>query len=133
MFLNMLSNEEQLNFLEVAYFSMGVNGTHKDEEQEMFNSYKFECQQVDYKVHKQENIEDVINQLKTAEKNIKKIIIIELFGILFSDDDFCEAESSFMDSLASSFSIEEYELSRIQRWVEAFNDIVQEGYELILR
>ena len=38
-----------------------------------------------------------------------------------------------MAKLANTFEIETHEYKRYQRWVEAMNDIVSEGYNLILK
>jgi len=52
-------------------------------------------------------------------------------GIFLADGEMCEDESTFLNKLADEFNIKDHELKRIIRWVEAMNDIVAEGYELI--
>lgn len=131
MYLDMLNKEEQQYFLELARYAMGLNGEYKAEEEEVFKGFKYECQLVDYVAYRQSNIKEIISQLKGSSKKIKKVILIELFGILLADGEICEAESKFIDKISSKFRIKEYEVSRMQRWVEAMNDIVQEGYLLI--
>ncbi|MEA2019705.1 MAG: hypothetical protein U9N59_14790 [Campylobacterota bacterium] len=131
MYLDLLEKQEQKDFLELARYSMGLNGEHKEEEEEMLTSYKFECQLVEYTAHRQEDITKIIHSLKGSVKKIKKIILVELFGILLADGEVCDEEAKFIDMLSSEFRIKEYEVARIQRWVEAMNDIFQEGYELI--
>ena len=59
--------------------------------------------------------------------------MIELFGIMLSDDEFCANEANFVDKLTEKFEMKAYMVKRIKRWVEGFNDMVQEGYELISR
>ena len=131
MYLDLLNKKEQKFFLELARYSMGLNGEQKAEEEEILLSYKYECQLVNYSAHKQDDIQKIINHLKGSFKKVKKIILIELFGIMFADNEYCAKEEEFMNNLAEQFDIKGYELSRIQRWVEAMNDIAQEGYELI--
>ena len=133
MYLDLLEKQEQKDFLELARYSMGLNGEEKEEEEGILLSYKYECQMLDYTAHRQEDIQKVIVSLKGSIKKVKKIILIELFGILLADGKVCDEESQFMYNLAEQFSIKEYEVARIQRWVEAMNDIVQEGYDLISR
>jgi len=131
MYLSMLSKQEQMDFLELAFYSMGVDGTHKAEEQEVFESYKYECQSVNYQIFKQEDIQIVINELKHSSQRVKKIILLELFGILLADNEACESEQKFIKELANEFNIQEAELANIHKWVLAMNKIVQYGYELI--
>ena len=52
-------------------------------------------------------------------------------GIFQADGEICNKETEFLNKLSREFNIEEYEVKRIKRWVEAMNDSVQEGYELI--
>ncbi|WP_373002032.1 TerB family tellurite resistance protein [Sulfurimonas sp.] len=133
MYLDLLNKQEQEDFLELARYSMGLNGEHKAEEEAILTNYKYECQLVEYIAHRQEDIKKIILTLKGSTKKVKKIILVELFGILLADGEVCEEEAKFVDILAEGFRIKEYEVDRIQRWVEAMNDIVQEGYELISR
>ena len=131
MYLNLLNKDEQQNFLELARYSMGVNGVHKKEEEEVFLGNKFECQLVEYKANRQDEIEKIITILGASTKKVRKIILIEILGIFQADGEICNKETEFLNKLSQEFNIEEYEVKRIKRWVEAMNDIVQEGYELI--
>ena len=131
MYLELLSKSEQEDFLELAKYSMRINGQEKKEEENIFLSYKYECQLVDYKITKQDKIVTIILNFNNFIKKIKKIVLIELLGIFHADGEVCENETNFLLNLSNSFNIEVYELNRIKRWVEAMNDIVQEGYELI--
>ena len=133
MYLNLLEKQEQKDFLELARYSMGLNGEYKKEEEVMLTNYKFECHLTDYTAYRQEDIEQIINTLSKSTQKIKKIIFVELFGILLADGEVCDNEAKLVDTLTIKFSLEEYEVARIQRWVQAMNDIVQEGYELISR
>ena len=131
MYLNLLNKDEQQNFLELARYSMGVNGEHKKEEEEVLLGYKFECQLVEYNANRQDEIDKVITILGASTKKVRKIILIEILGIFQADGEICNKETEFLNKLSREFNIEEYEVKRIKRWVEAMNDIVQEGYELI--
>lgn len=131
MYLDLLEKDEQKNFLELARYSMGLNGEHKEEEEEILLGYKHECQLIDYTAHRQNEIEKIITTLRASRKQVKKIVIIELIGIFFADGEMCGEEVKFLNKLSEEFNIKNHELNRIKRWVEAMNDIVAEGYELI--
>lgn len=133
MYLSELNVGEKKNFLELAKHAMGLNGEHKAEEQEVFASFVHECGLQSYQAQKQDNIESVIKVLSKSSAKSKRIVMIELFGILLADGDVCEEEEAFMGKLANAFGIESYEYKRYQRWVEAMNDIVSEGYSLIFK
>jgi len=133
MYLNLLEKQEQKDFLELAYYAMGTKGVCNIEEMELITNYKYECHLSDYQASKQDNIKAVINSLTGATKKSKKIILIELFGILLADKVICEKEEEFLNMLSNELRIKEFEVARMKRWVEAMNDIFQEGYELISR
>lgn len=131
MYLFMLNKNEQKDFLEIAKYSIGLDGKYTKEEEEMLAGYMYECQLVDYIAYRQNDIEKIIAILRASTKKIKRIILIELMGIFLADGEMCEKESAFLYKLAEEFNIKDNELKRIIRWVEAMNDIVAEGYELI--
>lgn len=131
MYLSELNIGEKKNFLEITKYAMGLNGEYKEEELEVFVSFAYECGLSSYNLQKQDSIESVIKVLAKSETKMKRIVLIELFGVLLADGEVCEKEERFMAKLANAFNIESYEYKRYQRWVEAMNDIVREGYNLI--
>lgn len=131
MYLELLNKEEQKDFLELARYSIKLKDEQKEEEEAVLLSYKYECQLVDYKSYRQDKIDEIISNLASSSIKVKKIILIELLGIFYADGELCEKESNFLSNLSEKFQIEKYELNRIKRWVEAMNDIVSEGYQLI--
>ncbi|MFS1437037.1 TerB family tellurite resistance protein [Shewanella sp. 10N.286.48.A6] len=131
MYLSELNIGEKKNFLELAHFSMGLNGTHKDEELEVFQSFMHECELPSYELSKQQNIEGVTKVISKSSNKNKRIVLLELFGILLADGDVCEEESNFMSKLSAAMGFEEYEMKKIHRWVLAMNDLYLEGQQLI--
>ncbi|TYL46653.1 hypothetical protein [Marinomonas sp. IMCC 4694] len=133
MYLSELNIGEKKNFLELAKYAMSLNGEHKEEELEIYNSFVHECELASYQTSKQSSVEGVIKVLSKSQEKAKRIVLVELFGILLADNEVCEEEQVFIETLASSFEIDIYEIKRFQRWVEAMNDLVDEGYSLIFK
>ena len=133
MYLSELSVVERKTFLELAYSVMALNGSHKEQEKAIFESFTHECGMPSYQLKQQDDIDAVIKVLTRSEMKNRRIVIVELFGIVLADGEYCENEAAFMLKLASSFGIEEFELKRLQRWVEAMNDLVHEGFSLIMK
>jgi hypothetical protein len=131
MYLSELNIGEKKNFLELAKYAMGLNGEQKAEEQMVFQSFVQECGLTDHTLTKQDNIESVIKVLAKSKGKSKRIILVELFGILLADGEVCTEEEAFMDKLSDALAIEGYEAKKMQRWVSAMNDIVAEGYAMI--
>lgn len=133
MYLDLLNKKEREYFLELAQYAMGLNGEHKEEELEVLEGFKYECQMPNYTANKQDKIKEIIKTLKGSSKKAKKIILMELFGILLADGEICDNEAKFIDNISAEFRIKEYEVKRMQRWTEAMNDMFQEGYELVIK
>ena len=132
MYLSELNEAEKMNFLELAHYAMGVNGAHKESEQEILEAFSQECGIGAYELSSQDKISVVIDQLSQSEEQVKKIIILEIFGVLLADGEYCEEEKSFMEHLAESLDVDNFLLKKIKRWVQAMNDLVGEGYSMIL-
>jgi len=131
MYLHLLEENEKKDFLELAYHLMGVDGTHQDEEVAIFESYKHECSLHEYIISKQNNLENVINCFKTTSLKTRKIILIELFGIVLADGEVHENEETFITHLATSFNITDEELEKMNKWVLTMDHIVKLGYTII--
>lgn len=131
MYLHLLKEEEQKDFLELAYHLMGVDGAYQDEEASVFESYKHECSLQEYIISKQTDLESLIANLQNTSSKTKKIILIELFGILLADGEVHENEKTFINHLASEFEVSSEELEKINKWVLAMDHIVKLGYTII--
>lgn len=131
MFLTELNLNDRKDFLDLAFYAMGLNGEHKEDEIEVFGAFVHECELQEYEPENQENIKVSIKKLSKKGVKVKKIVLIELLGILLADGEICDAEAEFLDVLGHKFEFEPYEVKRIQRWVENMNDLVAEGYRML--
>lgn len=131
MFLTELNLNDRKDFLDLAFYAMGLNGEHKEDEIEIFKAFVHECELAEYKPESQDNIKVSINKISKKSGKVKRIVLIELLGILLADGEICDAEAEFLDVLGQKFEFESYEVKRIQRWVENMNDLVSEGYRML--
>ncbi len=131
MYLHLLREDEKKDFLELAYYLMGSDGIHHDKEIAIFESYKHECSLQEYMPSKQNDLEGIIDNFKTTSYKTKKIIFIELFGILLADGKVHDNETAFIDHLATSLKISNEALEKINKWVLTMDHIVKLGYTII--
>ncbi|NQZ04688.1 TerB family tellurite resistance protein [Idiomarina sp.] len=131
MFLSELNIGERKNFLELAHYSMGLNGEHKDVESMVFNSFVHECDLPGYKLQKQDKIESILKVLSKSSDKHKRILVIELYGILLADGEVCASEADFMEQLADEFGFDKKQVAELQSWVEQMNSLVEKGYDLV--
>ena len=132
MFLNMLNEKEQRNFLELAYKAMESDGIIKEEEVNVFEMLKREVGMTDYKVkHLPE--EQLIREFDMSTKKVKKAVIVELGGILDADEVVEKEEENWLLTVGEKWGFRAAEIRRLLRWVQDFNDLLAEGYEYITR
>lgn len=132
MFLGQLLEVSKKNFLILAKHSMGLNGEFKDEELEIYRSFQHECDLPDYDPEVNEKgLAGAITSLSGRDMTIRKVVMIELLGIMMADGIICDSEQEFISQLSASFDLEGYQVKRMERWVSGMNDIVEEGYRIV--
>ena len=132
MYLNMLNEKEQINFLELAHKAMEVDGIIKEEEVNVFEMLKREIAMPNYEVkHLPE--EQLIKEFDYSTKKVKKAVIVELAGILDADEVVEKKEEDWLLKIGEDWGFRPNEIRRLLRWVQDFNDLLAEGYEYITR
>lgn len=132
MFLSDLAPDECNSFLGLAHLAMGIDGNIDDSEREVFESYKYECQQSNYS-YNNETLEALVDKLKDSSSQSKKIILMELMGIWAADKKWDDGELEMMYCIAKHFDIPETMANRLRRWAKEMRELIAEGCELIAR
>lgn len=130
MFLNLLNEKEGKKFLELAAIAMAVDGVIKDSEQAVFHTYRFELGLPDYEI-KNEDYKKIVAEFQSSTKKVKRAIIIELAGVLDSDEEIDTSEESWILKLGTDWGFRDSEIKKMVRWTQDFNDLLAEGYEYI--
>lgn len=130
MFLNLLNEKEGKNFLELASIAMKVDGIVKESEKAVFDVYRMELKLQDYKIVNKE-MKALTTAFQASTKRVKRAIIIELAGVLDSDEVIDENEEAWIYKLGTDLGFRDSEIKKMVRWTEDFNDLLAEGYEYI--
>ena len=130
MFLNLLNEKEAKNFLELANIAMQVNGTIKESEQAVFNTYRMELSLPDYSMQNKE-LSEIVTAFQGSTKKVKKAIIIELAGVLDADEEIDTNEETLITKLGQDWGFRDSEIKKMVRWTQDFNDLLAEGIEYI--
>lgn len=75
MFLNMLNEKEQKNFMELAAIAMSVDGKIEESEKEVIDVYRREMNLHDYEIKNKEQ-KELITAFQASTKKIKRAVII---------------------------------------------------------
>ena len=96
MFLNQLSEREKKAFLELTVHVSNSNGVFEDKEKAMIQEY---CKEMEIKEFNMDNIvplEEIIGEIKKSSLHIKKIILLEILGLVYADGTYDADEKSFV-------------------------------------
>jgi uncharacterized tellurite resistance protein B-like protein len=132
MFLSELLDKEKKVFLGLAFLAMKSDGNISPDEMRVFNTYKHECQLPEYQ-YKDENLDELLKDLKHSTKKSKRIVLMELMGIWIADNIWEDEEIEMMYHIGESLGLSESETTRLKRWAREMRDIVFDGYELLMR
>lgn len=130
MFLNMLNEREGKNFLELATLAMQVDGEIAESEKAIIESFRMELRMPDYKVQSKP-LEDLVSAFQGSTKRVKRAVIVELAGVMDADDVVKDVERNWLLKLGSDWGFRDTEMRKMLRWVQDFNDLLQEGYDYI--
>lgn len=132
MYLTELNDVDKKDFLTLAKYAMGLNGEFKQQELAIFSSFQHECDLPKFNPDVNTTCADkALTNLSAQSEKIKKIVMVELLGIMLADTEICDAERLFIDKMASSFDFEVFQVKRMERWVISMNELVEEGYRII--
>lgn len=108
---------------------MKVDGEITDDETTVFKRYVYECQLGEY-----ENNNDVETSIKLLSKSsdkIKKIVYVELWGIIAADEKIKDTEVTLVNHIGSSIHLSEETRDKLRDWMQSFIDNVKTGCMLI--
>ena len=132
MFLNMLNEKEQKNFMELAAIAMSVDGKIEESEKEVIDVYRREMNLHDYEIKNKEQ-KELITAFQASTKKIKRAVIIELAGVKDADEIIDENEENWIMKIGQEWGFRASEIRRMVRWTQDFNDLLAEGYDIILK
>lgn len=132
MFLQELQKSEKKAFLELAFLIANKNGNITPKDRLTFENYRRELglAKTDYKIEGK-NVSDLNSTLKRFPKKTQKVFLLELISLALNSNDKLMAEDEVFKELLEVWNLEKYDFNKMKRWVDAFNDLLVEGYILL--
>ena len=129
MFLGQLSETEKMAFISLSVHASNSNGVFASEEQMMIQEY---CREMGIPFFDAENavsMDDVINVFNDSELHIKKVVLLETLGLLYSDGNFDESEKGFVKDFAQRVGLTEEDVMKqtaaIKEYLEALKKVAE--------
>lgn len=132
MFLNQLNQENKELFLKICVLGSLSNDDFEQKEKEMILAYCREMNIPENVPECNESLEQILKNLSEKTSDIeKKIILLEVMGLIKSDGFYDEKERIFINSLVENLNIKEDLLSKITSLLETYTRVCNELYSTV--
>lgn len=131
MFLNRLNKSEKTAFIKLAFHAANIDNEFCDSEKKLLAAYCIEAQ-IDVDISKLKsikNISSVLNEFKSQKS--KNIVLLELLGLVYSDDKYLIQEKKLITEIAKHFKISNRDLAIFSQWAKLALSITCQGEVLI--
>ena len=132
MFLNFLNKREQKDFIELVKLSFEHSSPMNEQEERFMNALRVETELQKYEF-KDVPYEELIMHFQSSTKKVKRAIFIELAGVADADEVVDDAEEDWLMTVGTDLEFRDLEMKRMLNWMTDFNDLLDEGYDMIER
>lgn len=129
MFLGQLSEKEKNAFISLSVHVSNSNGVFADEEKVMIQEY---CKEMGIPFFDAENtisMEEVVTIFTESELHIKKIVLLETLGLVYSDGVFDDDEKGFVYDYAKKIGLTDEDVNKqtvaIREYLEALKKVAE--------
>ena len=131
MFLNQLNHREKEAFISLSIHAGKANGVLEENEIVMVREY---CQEMELPMYDDKDIaplSDVYGVFKSSDERIKKIVLLEVLGLIYADGNYDEYEKSFVTNFAEAISLSEQTVEDLTIVIKDYLDVLKRIGELI--
>ncbi len=131
MFLNQLTSAEKEAFVSLAVHAAKANGIVEDAEYEMIEEY---CKEMGISFFDAQNViemDRIVGVYKDAEEKHKKIVLLEMLGLLHADGCYDDVEKTFVDEYAKKVGLSEADIEKHSELIDKYLKLVKEMYDAI--
>lgn len=129
MFLGQLSEKEKNAFISLSVYASKVNGVFAEDEKEMIQEY---CREMGIPFFDAENViamDEVVDVFKNAELSIKKIVLLETLGLVYSDGNYDDSEKEFVSDFAKKIELTDADVQKqtvvIKEYLDALKKVAE--------
>lgn len=123
MFLNELSYQEKKMFLDLSIHVAKANDTLAAEEKALISTYCTEMQLSPIELYETETIETITAYFALADEHVKKVIMLELFGLVYVDGSFDSEETSMVKSFADSIGVSKEVYNKLHKAIKEYYQV----------
>jgi len=130
MFLNNLQEKEKIAFLELAHYVARSDSDFSSKQKEIIATYCFEMQIDDIQYSESDfNLERNLD--KFISNQSKKIALLEIMALIYSDEKIHEEEQKVINTMLKSFKLSHGLSNLYLEWTKTILSVSQQGKLLI--
>ena len=126
MFLSRLNANEKNVFLSLAMHAAQANGVVEAEEYTMIQEY---CKEMGVAFFDARNIrpfDEVASFFQNTDQTVKRIVILEIIGLMNADGTYDDQEREFVKTLARMIDVSEESVERMNELIDRYLNLVRE-------
>ncbi len=131
MFLNQLSYQEKKMFLDLSIHVAKANNVLAAEEKALISGYCTEMQLPPIELYETEPLETVTDYFEMADDHIKKIVLLETFGLVYADGEFDREEDSMVKQFAENIGISNEDYDSLHNAIKEYYRVCSNLAEVI--
>lgn len=120
MFLANLSEQEKELFIALSIHAANANGEFNEDEEELIKSYCYEMNVLFFNPSKMATMEEITTYFRSAKEKVKRIVALELIGLMYVDGKFDDAERIFANKFFKEIGLNEEKINEIIAAVVAY-------------
>ncbi|CAA6815796.1 MAG: Unknown protein [uncultured Campylobacterales bacterium] len=130
MFLNRLNPEEKVAFLELAHHIARSDNDFSNLQKEIISGYCMEMQITDIE-YNNETFDLVTTLNKIESEQSKKIILLEVMALIYSDDILHEGEKKILNTMIERFQLNNTIADVYTQWSKSILALTIQGEALL--
>ena len=132
MFLGKLSEKEKNGFISLSVHASNSNGDFAEEEKMMIQEYCKEMGIPFFDANNAISMDEIIAVFQESDQPIKKIILLETLGLVYSNGVFDESEKGFISDFAKKIGLTEEDVVKQTAAIKEYLAALKKVAEAIL-
>ncbi len=131
MFLNQLTVLEKEAFISLSIHAAKANWVFADEEYAILEEYCMEMGIAFFDAENIKPIDVIVDVFKESTDHNKKIVLLEILGLVYSDGKFDEREKAFVKEYARKIGLTDSDVEKQTKLINKYLGVLKEIVEAI--
>lgn len=132
MFLNVLKEDNKKRFLKLCVHAAVSDGVFADDEKEMVKAYCREMDLAEDIPEAEETLDSILKELaENTTATEKRIVVLEILGLVKSDGIYDEKEKVFMEKILRSLGIDGETSDQLESLLDKYTAVFKELYAVV--